>query len=96
MKIILPKFVNHKRPNEGDRIVCCFGKFDLLHPGHISFLKKAKELGDFLIVRICKDDTKTVMNLNERVLNVPEILTVDLISKIRPIIVLAKIVQQVS
>ena len=35
MKIILPKFVNHKKPNEGDRIVYCFGKFDLLHPGHI-------------------------------------------------------------
>lgn len=29
-----------------------FGTFDILHPGHIHFLNKAKGLGDFLIVSL--------------------------------------------
>ncbi|MDP3963396.1 MAG: adenylyltransferase/cytidyltransferase family protein [bacterium] len=35
--------------------VMCFGTFDLLHPGHLSFLRQAKMLGDFLIVSIARD-----------------------------------------
>jgi FAD synthetase len=32
-----------------------FGVFDLLHPGHVSFLRQAKRLGDFLIVSVARD-----------------------------------------
>ena len=32
--------------------VMVFGVFDLLHPGHIYFLKKARELGDYLLVSV--------------------------------------------
>jgi len=39
------------------RKVLVFGTFDLLHPGHISFLKQAKKQGDFLIVIIACDHT---------------------------------------
>ncbi len=35
--------------------VMVFGVFDLLHPGHINFLKQAKKLGNFLIVSVAKD-----------------------------------------
>ncbi|MBX4187115.1 MAG: adenylyltransferase/cytidyltransferase family protein [Candidatus Doudnabacteria bacterium] len=35
--------------------VMVFGVFDLLHPGHISFLKQAKKLGNFLIVSVARD-----------------------------------------
>src|SRR3989338_9592532 len=35
--------------------VMVFGTFDLLHPGHLSFLRQAKALGDFLIVSIARD-----------------------------------------
>ncbi|MCD6434252.1 MAG: FAD synthase, partial [Candidatus Diapherotrites archaeon] len=37
------------------RRVLCFGTFDLLHEGHEFFLKKAKELGDKLIVVVARD-----------------------------------------
>lgn len=33
------------------------GTFNMLHPGHIWFLKKAKSLGDFLIVVVANDKT---------------------------------------
>ena len=36
-------------------IVHCHGVFDLLHVGHIKHLKKAKELGDKLVVTLTSD-----------------------------------------
>ena len=35
--------------------VITYGTFDLLHRGHINVLKRAKELGDYLIVAISTD-----------------------------------------
>ena len=35
--------------------VMVFGVFDLLHPGHISFMKQAKKLGSYLIVSVARD-----------------------------------------
>ncbi len=37
--------------------VMCFGSFDILHPGHIYFLKQAKKLGDTLVVVVALDST---------------------------------------
>jgi len=37
--------------------IMCFGSFDVLHPGHLYFLKKAKSLGDKLIVVVARDST---------------------------------------
>lgn len=36
--------------------VITYGTFDLLHRGHINILKRAKELGDYLIVGISSDE----------------------------------------
>ena len=36
--------------------VITYGTFDLLHYGHIRLLKRAKELGDYLIVGVTADD----------------------------------------
>ena len=33
-----------------------FGSFDLVHKGHVNFLKQAKKLGDELIVVVARDD----------------------------------------
>jgi FAD synthetase len=37
--------------------VLVFGSFDLVHKGHVNFLKQAKKLGDELIVVVARDDT---------------------------------------
>ncbi|MDP1695909.1 MAG: D-glycero-beta-D-manno-heptose 1-phosphate adenylyltransferase [archaeon] len=42
---------------KGKRIVWTNGCFDILHAGHIKYLKKAKEFGDILIVGLNSDDS---------------------------------------
>jgi D-beta-D-heptose 7-phosphate kinase/D-beta-D-heptose 1-phosphate adenosyltransferase len=39
----------------GETIVMTNGCFDLLHPGHVSYLRNAKELGDRLVVAVNTD-----------------------------------------
>lgn len=36
--------------------VITYGTFDLLHYGHINLLRRAKELGDYLVVAISTDE----------------------------------------
>ena len=38
------------------RKVITYGTFDLLHYGHINLLKRAKELGEYLIVAVSTDE----------------------------------------
>ena len=42
------------------RRVLTYGTFDLLHYGHISILKRAKELGDYLVVALSTDEFNTI------------------------------------
>ncbi|GIN85359.1 glycerol-3-phosphate cytidylyltransferase [Heyndrickxia sporothermodurans] len=42
--------------------VITYGTFDLLHWGHINLLKRAKELGDYLVVAISSDDFNEIKN----------------------------------
>lgn len=41
----------------GETLVMTNGCFDILHPGHVSYLKNAKQLGDKLIVAVNTDDS---------------------------------------
>eukprot|EP01027_Heterolobosea_sp_BB2_P002762 GEZU01004151.1.p1 GENE.GEZU01004151.1~~GEZU01004151.1.p1 ORF type:complete len:347 (+),score=137.27 GEZU01004151.1:351-1391(+) len=74
----ISQFSNNREPKPGDKIVYVDGGFDLFHTGHINFLQKARELGDFLYVGIHDDRTVNthkggnypIMNLHERVLSV--------------------------
>lgn len=42
--------------------VITYGTFDLLHWGHINLLKRAKDLGDYLIVAISSDEFNALKN----------------------------------
>ncbi len=53
------------------RKVITYGTFDLLHAGHINLLRRAKELGDYLIVVVSTDE----FNWNEKRKNVISICT---------------------
>ena len=51
----------HRRA--GERVVFTNGVFDLLHPGHVRYLRAAKRLGDVLVVGLNSD--RSVRRLNK-------------------------------
>ncbi|NJL84622.1 MAG: D-glycero-beta-D-manno-heptose 1-phosphate adenylyltransferase, partial [Chloroflexaceae bacterium] len=50
----LEAIVNHHR-HQGQQIVFTNGCFDLLHPGHVTYLAQARALGDILMVGVNSD-----------------------------------------
>jgi len=50
----LAKALSHLR-SKGKRIVFTNGCFDILHVGHVEYLKKARTLGDILVVGLNSD-----------------------------------------
>ncbi len=66
--------------------VITYGTFDLLHYGHINLLRRAKELGDYLIVVVSTDEfnwnqkqKKSYFSYEERKALVEAIRYVDLV-----------------
>lgn len=57
VKIITPNDLSRYKQNlQGKKTVLVGGCFDLFHYGHYSFLQKAKEAGNYLIVAVESDD----------------------------------------
>lgn len=69
----------------GERIVMTNGCFDILHPGHIDYLEKARALGDRLVVAVnddasvrrLKGDTRPVNDLATRMRMLSALACVD-------------------
>jgi D-glycero-beta-D-manno-heptose 1-phosphate adenylyltransferase len=59
-KTLLPQLEQWKK--EGKKIVFTNGVFDIIHVGHVSYLEKAKSLGDVLIVGLNDDDSVRKLN----------------------------------
>ncbi|CAI0387235.1 unnamed protein product [Linum tenue] len=72
------QFSNGKGPGPNARVVYIDGAFDLFHAGHVEILRKAKQLGDFVLVGIHTDQIVSeqrgryypIMHLHERSLSV--------------------------
>jgi D-beta-D-heptose 7-phosphate kinase / D-beta-D-heptose 1-phosphate adenosyltransferase len=54
---------------EGKSLVFTNGCFDLLHPGHMDYLKKARALGDYLIVGLNSDESIKRLKGSSRPIN---------------------------
>jgi len=74
----LLEFSNCEGPKKTDKIVYVAGAFDLFHIGHLDFLEKCREFGDYLIVGLHTDPVVNrykgsnfpIMNIHERTLSV--------------------------
>lgn len=55
--------------DQGRRIVFTNGVFDILHRGHITYLNRAKALGDVLVVAVNSDDSVRRLKGAERPIN---------------------------
>lgn len=69
------------------RTIITYGTFDMLHPGHINILQRAKSMGDFLIVGLSSDEfnqlkgKKSYYTFEERKQILEAIRFVDLVIK---------------
>ncbi|MGD9577108.1 MAG: adenylyltransferase/cytidyltransferase family protein [Syntrophorhabdus sp.] len=60
------KSIVEREKRQGKRIVFGNGCFDLLHVGHVRYLKGAKALGDILIVAVNDDSSVTGLGKRKR------------------------------
>ena len=51
----IAEFSTGQQPKQGDRVIYVTGAFDLFHVGHLKFLEKAMDEGDYLLVGIHTD-----------------------------------------
>ena len=68
---VLPSVIRNQSPS--DIAVYCAGVFDLIHYGHIRYLRAAKQLGTVLVVGLLSDEGtakykphKPILNYNQR------------------------------
>ena len=82
----LDNLKNHiEREFSESQIVYTYGAWDILHPGHIRFLARAKALGDYLIVGVISDKQiadfkgkdRPVQSEDERIITVGSLRMVD-------------------
>ncbi|MDP0074760.1 bifunctional D-glycero-beta-D-manno-heptose-7-phosphate kinase/D-glycero-beta-D-manno-heptose 1-phosphate adenylyltransferase HldE [Glaesserella parasuis] len=63
------KAIIQQSKTRGEKIVMTNGCFDILHPGHISYLENARKLGDRLIVAVNTDESVKRLKGESRPIN---------------------------
>lgn len=66
---IITNFLEIQENVNGKKIVFTNGCFDILHYGHVSYLEKARKLGDVLIVGLNSDDSIKRLKGKDRPIN---------------------------
>ncbi len=64
--------IRKKLKDEGKKLVFTNGCFDIIHKGHITYLKQAKELGDFLVIGLNSDKSVKKLKGKSRPVNKEE------------------------
>lgn len=66
--------------------IMCFGTFDLLHKGHIHYLKESKKLGEHLTVVVARDENvKKIKNktpIENQILRILNLRKLDFINEV--------------
>lgn len=62
--------------------VVATGVFDIIHPGHVTYLSEAKNLGDRLVVVVARDDTAEA---RKRKPFLPEQQRLEVVSALKPV-----------
>jgi D-beta-D-heptose 7-phosphate kinase/D-beta-D-heptose 1-phosphate adenosyltransferase len=82
------KEIRERLRSEGKKVVFTNGCFDIIHPGHIDYLNKAKACGDVLIVGLNSDDSvkrlkgdkRPILNEEERAFILSNLKAVDFVT----------------
>ena len=72
------------RKSKGKKICALSGAFDILHPGHISFLERCKKSGDILIVLLNSDKSIKTYKSKGRPIN-PQAARARVLSALAPV-----------
>ncbi len=64
--------IRKKLKDEDKKLVFTNGCFDIIHKGHITYLKQAKELGDFLVIGLNSDKSVKKLKGESRPVNKEE------------------------
>lgn len=80
--------IRQELKKQNKKLVFTNGCFDILHSGHVDYLIKAKQLGDFLIVglnsdisiRSIKGDKRPILNETERAFILDNLKCVDFVT----------------
>ena len=86
MLLPLPELLKilEKERKEGKKIVFTNGCFDLIHAGHVDYLKKAKALGDILVVGLNSDDSIRRIKGEKRPI-IPQEMRAEVLSSLKPV-----------
>jgi len=86
-KVILQKNIKKITTNlkrQGKKIVFTNGCFDILHAGHVRYLRKAKKLGDVLVVGLNSDASVKLIKGSNRPINKQKDRT-EILSALEPV-----------